>query len=548
MGLPELEGRVHGARATACVRDAQLVVRTNTDLVDLPVELVLHAALETTPEASRIRLHLLAPASSRTHPRACLGASAQHAKLVLPRARWRQRDTDDAVARLEHATLALDVPPAETPAARAWVDQLLAHAYPEAARKRVLVIANPVGGQGKGKHVLDRIVAPLLRAADCAPTVFETRGRADAFRYVSEMRIADFDVLLCVGGDGTVHEVVNALAARADAADALRLPVVPVPCGSGNGMYLSLHGPRSFNVPLACLSALKGRAHAQELCVLTQEAVHFADGHPIYPIVGHGRDGRAYVQYYSFLSQAIGLMADIDLGTERYRFLGDLRFSLGYVLGALRNRRCKADIDVVLGTHGSTDLAQMRERALREAPRAAATTDAAHRLRHGAVVDAIDAQPAPLDFGARAAPTGRWLRVSEDISTLYGGKMPFVARSLMAFPYASPADGALDIMVQTHASSAVEKLVSVLHGEHGDHILDSSIRYFKAEAYRVTPHASPGQHYLSIDGEMVPHAPFQVEVSPLQLTLLSLDDDEWRAPILQPPTAREHARRAAARA
>lgn len=34
--------------------------------------------------------------------------------------------------------------------------------------------------------------------------------------------------------------------------------------------------------------------------------------------------------------------------------------------------------------------------------------------------------------------------------------------------------------------------------------------YFKAKAYRLTPHATEG--HLAIDGERYPYAPFQVEV------------------------------------
>ena len=33
----------------------------------------------------------------------------------------------------------------------------------------------------------------------------------------------------------------------------------------------------------------------------------------------------------SFMSQAIGLMADIDLGTETLRWMGDARFMLGFL-------------------------------------------------------------------------------------------------------------------------------------------------------------------------------------------------------------------------
>ena len=35
----------------------------------------------------------------------------------------------------------------------------------------------------------------------------------------------------------------------------------------------------------------------------------------------------------SFLSQTVGLMADLDLGTEHLRWMGDTRFSVGFLQG-----------------------------------------------------------------------------------------------------------------------------------------------------------------------------------------------------------------------
>ena len=41
-------------------------------------------------------------------------------------------------------------------------------------------------------------------------------------------------------------------------------------------------------------------------------------------------------QYLSFLSTAAGLMADLDLGTEHLRWMGDSRFVMGYLQGGER--------------------------------------------------------------------------------------------------------------------------------------------------------------------------------------------------------------------
>lgn len=41
--------------------------------------------------------------------------------------------------------------------------------------------------------------------------------------------------------------------------------------------------------------------------------------------------------FLSFLTQAAGLMADLDLGTEHLRWMGDGRFILGYLQGGKQN-------------------------------------------------------------------------------------------------------------------------------------------------------------------------------------------------------------------
>lgn len=35
----------------------------------------------------------------------------------------------------------------------------------------------------------------------------------------------------------------------------------------------------------------------------------------------------------SFMSQAVGLMADLDIGTENLRWMGDIRFVIGLARG-----------------------------------------------------------------------------------------------------------------------------------------------------------------------------------------------------------------------
>jgi YegS/Rv2252/BmrU family lipid kinase len=73
-------------------------------------------------------------------------------------------------------------------------------------RRRIKVIGNPASGRGRAARAI-RILADGLRAEGCTVEVSETQRPGDAERFARESR--RFDAIACVGGDGTVHEVLN---------------------------------------------------------------------------------------------------------------------------------------------------------------------------------------------------------------------------------------------------------------------------------------------------------------------------------------------------
>ncbi len=75
-------------------------------------------------------------------------------------------------------------------------------------KRRVVIIANPVSGSGKGLR-LARAVADRLRLLDAEVRIVETARAGDARRLASEADGAA--VVAAVGGDGTVNEVLNGL-------------------------------------------------------------------------------------------------------------------------------------------------------------------------------------------------------------------------------------------------------------------------------------------------------------------------------------------------
>ena len=63
-----------------------------------------------------------------------------------------------------------------------------------------------------------------------------------AHEEAKELSIEDFDAVCIVSGDGIIHEVLNGFAEHARAEEALSLPIVPIPAGSGNAASLNILG------------------------------------------------------------------------------------------------------------------------------------------------------------------------------------------------------------------------------------------------------------------------------------------------------------------
>ena len=102
--------------------------------------------------------------------------------------------------------------------------------------KKLLFIYNPASGKGKVRSRLAEVVE-CFSAEGWQVSVYPTQAKADATRAVRELG-ADFDRVVCAGGDGTLSETVAGL---------VYLPRPPVlgyiPNGSTNDCAYNLHLP-----------------------------------------------------------------------------------------------------------------------------------------------------------------------------------------------------------------------------------------------------------------------------------------------------------------
>jgi sphingosine kinase len=366
--------------------------------------------------------------------------------------------------------------------AEAWIAQLLDLAYGKAQRrKRIKVLINPYGGKGKAQKYYGRDIEPILAAARCEIDAEKTQYAGHAVDIIAEEKfnVDAWDVVACCSGDGVPYEVFNGLAKKANAGYALaQVAVVQFPCGSGNAMSLNNAGTDSPS--LAALSAVKGIRTAVDLASITQG------------------DSRTV----SFLSQSVGIVAEVDLGTDNIRWLGSARFTIGFLLRILGKTIYPADISMCIEHETKADVrAAYAAKAASDAPEERTlppTGTTLPLLRYGTVNDPLPSTWTPLS-------------PYNNLGNFYAGNMAYMSADASFFPAALPDDGCLDLVtidgnIARHKS--IQLLLAVAKGTFFDM---PEVNYRKVTAYRIIP-KQQGEGYISIDGERIPFEPFQVEV------------------------------------
>ncbi|MCD7735920.1 MAG: diacylglycerol kinase family lipid kinase [Lachnospiraceae bacterium] len=105
--------------------------------------------------------------------------------------------------------------------------------------KKMLFVYNPKSGKGQIRFSLSRIIE-RFSAADYDVTVYPTKAARDAAQTTCT-RAADYDIVVCCGGDGTLDEVVTGLMMSG-----VHRPIGYIPAGSTNDFAGSIGIPRQM--------------------------------------------------------------------------------------------------------------------------------------------------------------------------------------------------------------------------------------------------------------------------------------------------------------
>lgn len=142
------------------------------------------------------------------------------------------------------------------------------------ATKKIVFIVNPVSG-GRNKDRFEEQARSQLAGADASLAFVDTQHPGHANELAREAVAQGADVVVAVGGDGTINEVASALYGT-------EIPLGIIPEGSGNGLALYLGIP------------LNERAALRRLGKFDTTAIDagLINGHPFFNMAGLGFDAQ----------------------------------------------------------------------------------------------------------------------------------------------------------------------------------------------------------------------------------------------------------------
>ncbi|MBQ7664407.1 MAG: diacylglycerol kinase family lipid kinase [Bacteroidaceae bacterium] len=139
-------------------------------------------------------------------------------------------------------------------------------------RKKVIFIVNPTSGTTRKKRIVEKIEAKIDNTKFDTSIRFTERA-GHATQLAAEAVGEGVDIVVAVGGDGTINEVARSLVQT-------NTSLGIIPCGSGNGLARHLH------IPLSVSSAL----HIINTCEIHRLDYGLCDGRPFFCTCGVGFD------------------------------------------------------------------------------------------------------------------------------------------------------------------------------------------------------------------------------------------------------------------
>ena len=288
--------------------------------------------------------------------------------------------------------------------------------------KKFYLTLNPHGGQQKGPRLLKQIL-PVLEANNVDLTIIETTFAGHANELAHKLDFDGYDGMIVIGGDGTMHEVVNGMLTRSDKK---QLPIGLIPGGTGNSF---MHDLELMNPVDAVKAIISGNIRQIDVAeVKINDMIKYA-----FNIIGWG------------------LVTDVGNKAEKWRWLGEARYTLLSVFEVLKYK-----------------------------PRTATLV-----LDNDEIIDNFT-----FIIGCNTMYTGKGMKMA---------------------PKAKLDDGLMDIVVVRYGPSRLKLLTMLPKVYDGTHINSPILEYYQVSEFSLIPERD---EILNIDGEVLGTTPIHVKMIP----------------------------------
>lgn len=213
---------------------------------------------------------------------------------------------------------------------------------------RKLVIKNFGSGKGDVNKTYDNLIKTRLANyifRGSALSIIEYDINNDNLCHSKKdfediLKSDNYDIIIIIGGDGTVHSVVNVLMKNNLLG---KKPICHLPGGTGNGLSKSLHysknskNSKNKSNKLQSENKFNMNSAIQDMLKFELQPIN------IFQVVSSDNK----LNEYGFLSLTWGLFSDIDIKTEKLRWLGSFRNKLGAVWELIRKHSYQGELSYI---------------------------------------------------------------------------------------------------------------------------------------------------------------------------------------------------------
>ena len=346
-----------------------------------------------------------------------------------------------------------------------------------------LVIINPASGTKIATKMFNQLLKPSLEENGVNYEVIKTQYAGHARDIVQKKNLKEYSGLIIISGDGLLHEVFNGLYALSEWTSIMKdIPIGIMPGGSGNALNCSLL--RQMEQPFDGINGLGTNGALENIMSGTKhERTTGLD------FIEVETDGKKML---SFLGVTIGLIADVDLGTEFLRFLGYMRAYLAVIYRIMFPK--------------------------------------SYYLKLSYLPLPLDEQGKPIpvspdstkvDLPAFSEPVpSNWISEEGQYFLAYITKCCLVDPITLLAPDCKLDDGVLWLIMIESSFTRKEMVQWLLDTKNAGHVDKTGVRLIPVQAFRIEPVWPEG--YLSIDAESYKFGPVQGQILRKKANLLSV--------------------------